>query len=321
MEGSLLRLEWWVKWVIVLLVALGLVYISVASTAFAGKPTQGAYTFQRTKSPAGTRVLDSTGKWVASFTDGSRTVALRGPTRIFSEATTPYSVTHSTWIRLLSEPFTGTVDQGWLTQSLADPSLDVLGVAMQYVAGAPDVLDNGLRIAGDASFGPLLADGTRQEGSDFNDYLGVSWDYPSTTDHPELDQLGSLDCSGFMRMVWGYRSGLPLALEPNGLELPRRAVQMHASAPGVIVIRNTGTQVVDLAKLQIGDLVFFDAATDDGTAIDHVGMFLGVDSGGHHRFISSRKSIDGPTLGDYAGRSTLNGTGLYAKAFRATRRL
>ena len=55
-----------------------------------------------------------------------------------------------------------------------------------------------------------------------------------------------------------------------------------------------------------------------------VGLFLGVDSAGYHRFISSRKSINGPTLGDYKGRSILepvNGTGLYAHAFRAVRRL
>jgi hypothetical protein len=35
----------------------------------------------------------------------------------------------------------------------------------------------------------------------------------------------------------------------------------------------------------------------------------------------SRKSIDGPTLGDYSGKSILNGAGLYATAFRASRRL
>jgi hypothetical protein len=68
-------------------------------------------------------------------------------------------------------------------------------------------------------------------------------------------------------------------------------------------------------------LVFFDAAADDGKQIDHVGIYLGRDAGGNHRFVSSRKSINGPTLGDYNGRSILNGTGLYAKAFRAARRL
>jgi hypothetical protein len=36
-------------------------------------------------------------------------------------------------------------------------------------------------------------------------------------------------------------------------------------------------------------------------------MFLGVDAAGAYRLISSRKSINGPTFGDYAGRSVLNG--------------
>ena len=58
-----------------------------------------------------------------------------------------------------------------------------------------------------------------------------------------------------------------------------------------------------------------------GPRIDHVGMYLGQDGARHHRFISSRKGADGPTLGDYKGKSILDGTGLFAKAFRAVRRL
>jgi cell wall-associated NlpC family hydrolase len=96
---------------------------------------------------------------------------------------------------------------------------------------------------------------------------------------------------------------------------------MLGSAPGVVTVPNTGKQVTSFAKLSPGDLVFFDVSTDDGTRIDHVGMYLGVDAGGNQRFISSRKSINGPTLGDYRGTSILNGTGLYASSFRAIRRL
>jgi cell wall-associated NlpC family hydrolase len=91
--------------------------------------------------------------------------------------------------------------------------------------------------------------------------------------------------------------------------------------PGIVTIPNQGAQITEFSALSAGDLVFFDASTDDGTQIDHVGMYLGRDSGGNHRFLSSRKSIDGPTLGDYNGRSVLNGTGLYAKSFRSARRL
>ena len=63
------------------------------------------------------------------------------------------------------------------------------------------------------------------------------------------------------------------------------------------------------------------AGVDDGTAIDHVGIFLGRDDVGNDRFISSRKTANGPTMGDLAGRSVLNGTGYYASAFRTARRV
>ena len=59
------------------------------------------------------------------------------------------------------------------------------------------------------------------------------------------------------------------------------------------------SQVKDFSSVRIGDLLFFDADPDDGTRIDHVGMYLGLDAGNHHRFISSRKGANGPTLGDY----------------------
>ena len=67
--------------------------------------------------------------------------------------------------------------------------------------------------------------------------------------------------------------------------------------------------------------MFFDASDDDGAEIDHVGLYLGPDTAGHKRFISSRKSANGPTMGDYRGASLLDGTGLYARSFRSTRRL
>ena len=103
--------------------------------------------------------------------------------------------------------------------------------------------------------------------------------------------------------------------------MPRRAFEICDSAPGVLVLENTGTQVTDLSSLGIGDLLFFDADSSDGGQIDHVGMYLGRDSSGHHRFISSRKKADGPTMGDIGGKSILDGKGLYARTFRAVRRM
>jgi hypothetical protein len=86
-------------------------------------------------------------------------------------------------------------------------------------------------------------------------------------------------------------------------------------------VPDAGAQVTDFGALDIGDLGFFDADAGDGPQLDHAGMYLGVDREGAPRFLSSRKTADGPTLGDAGGTSVLDGTGHYAKAFRAVRRL
>ena len=63
----------------------------------------------------------------------------------------------------------------------------------------------------------------------------------AVTDAPEPDQFRSLDCSGYVRMVFGYRSGLRLSLSTDGgASLPRRAVQMADAAPGIVLIANSG---------------------------------------------------------------------------------
>ncbi|MFC5380878.1 NlpC/P60 family protein [Aquipuribacter nitratireducens] len=281
--------------------------------------TTGTLRVWTSGTPAVTTVRDDRGV-VATFTRGARTVGVRGPARSFAESTTTAMVTSTTWVRLLPAPFSGSINWSWLGVALQDRTPDVLAVAVQYVTGAPDVVDDtGRRVAGDASYGPLV-DGARQEGSDANDFLGEIWTYPDgTTDAPEPAQLGAMDCSGFVRMVLGVRSGLPLSLRPDGQRLPRRSFEMLASGPGVVVAADTGARA-PVSGLRPGDLVFFDASTDDGTRVDHVGIHLGTDSAGAPRFVSSRKTVDGPTLGDVGGRSTLSGTGLYATAFRAVRR-
>ncbi|MDP9389902.1 MAG: C40 family peptidase [Actinomycetota bacterium] len=292
---------------------------SAATSSLPG--ATGTVREKRLSNPDRVVVSDDAGV-VATFTLRSRTVTVRGPQRVFAESTTTATVSTTTWVRLLDTGFGGTVDYGWLAARLTDTSEDVLELARQYVTGAPERVDaSGLRIAGDASYGPLLADGTREEGSDFNDYLGMAWTYGASVDEPEARQYGAMDCSGYVRSVYGYRLGVPMSLQPDGARLPRRAVDMAASGPGVLVIPDRGTRPNTADALLPGDLVFFDASTDDGTLIDHVGMYLGVDSAGALRFVSSRKGADGPTMGDVRGRSTLSGTGLYATAFRAARRL
>jgi cell wall-associated NlpC family hydrolase len=278
-------------------------------------------TFERVASPQRTLVYEGN-RLIAAFTDGSRTVAVAGRRRTFTAPSASHAVTTRTWVRLLERPFAGKVDLAWLTRARDDGSPDVLATAMRYVAGAPVLRDRGgLRIAGDASYGPLLGDGTREEGSDFNDYLGVSWSYGTSDDAAEPRQLWSLDCSGFVRMVYGYRLGHPLSLRPVPGALPRRAHEMATNGPGVVVAAKQAAQLTTFTALAAGDLVFFDVDPADGSAIDHVGIYVGRDTGGHHRFISSRKTPDGPTLGDDGARSVLDGGGYYARGVRMVRRL
>lgn len=271
------------------------------------------------------------GRWLATLTQGARSVVCSGPARSFSES--GVRVKHALWVRALPHAFAGTVDTAWLARALAANArrqADLLGLAMQYLGGTPALFEGDLQVAGDAAYGPRV-DGQRQEGSDFNDYLGVDWRYPDgSVDAAEPRQRRCLDCSGFVRMVWGFRRhapnnapAMPLAraASVDGKALPRRAVQMAARAPGVLIERNRGVQLHDLSRLTVGDLVFFDADTDDGARIDHVGLYLGVDSDGHHRFLSSRKGANGPTLADVRGKSILDGNGLYARGLRAVRRL
>ena len=309
-------------------ICIDLAYADAASRSTASASTTATatatFTYKRVSSPPRTLVYNSSKRLVATFTDGSRTVNLVGPSRTFRETEfTTYSVSTTAWVRLLPAPFTGRVSETWLSARLSDTSPDLLAIAFQYVVGAaPMVNAVGVQYAGDAAYWPLAADGSRIEGSDFNDYLGLAWTYPTVTDAPEADQFRSLDCSGFARMVFGYRLGVPLSLRPDGgVSMPRRAFEQEAAAPGITVIANRGVVPSSRTALLPGDLVFFDASTDDGTQIDHVGIFLGKDSAGNDRFISSRKTANGPTMGDLAGRSVLNGTGLYATGFRSARRI
>lgn len=261
-----------------------------------------------------------------SFTLGAHTVRIAGPSRSFTDAShgTTATVVTDSYVYLLPRPYDGTVDDGWLAPRLAGTEPDLLAIAAQYLEGAPPRFDtNGLQIAGDGGYGTAI-------GADFNDYLGVAWSYPSgKIDPPQPAELRNLDCSGYTRIVFGFRGGLPLSIgtPSSRASLPRTAQQQLDWGPGVLVIPYTGARVVDLAPLRPGDLVFFDAS-DDGRVIDHVGIYLGRDSLGHARMISSRNSMRGPVFRDGSGtdgestsRSILDGDGLYGRSLRAARRL
>jgi len=276
--------------------------------------------------PAVYTVYDHTGAPLAVFTKGARTVVMKGPSRTFAEpSSTTATITTNDWVRLYPTVFDGTVDREWLAKMANEnnnrSSADILQTAMQYIANAPTVKVNGKVISSDAGYGPLTDDSDRRGGSDFNDYLGIPYTYNGVVDRPEPQQFGDLDCSGFQRMVWGYRNGMPLELQPTGKAIPRRAFQILSSAPGIVVVPDTNKQIVDFSRLQTGDLVFQSVEPADNGIIDHIGLYLGIDSQGHRRFISSRKAANGPTFGDIGGRSVLDGNGLYASNFRAVRRL
>ncbi|WP_327581105.1 tachylectin-related carbohydrate-binding protein [Nonomuraea sp. NBC_00507] len=259
----------------------------------------------------------------AVLTLRARTAILYGSPRKFAESTTDATVSTRAWVRLLPEPWTPSADwaSSWLSATIGSTQDDLLEIATQYITGARDQTKEGQRYAGDAHYGPVGEDGPN-EGSDFNDYLGLDWTYGEKVDRAEPEQKGALDCSGFVRMVYGYRGGYPVAIgTPAGTALPRRAVQMHASALGVGVADGGTAKPGSYADLQPGDLLFWDASTDDGADIDHVGIFLGIDSEGGHRFLSSRKVVDGPTLGDRGGPSLLDDGTLYDRTWRAAKRL
>ncbi|MFE7347532.1 hypothetical protein [Streptomyces fimicarius] len=241
----------------------------------------------------------------------------------------PPVVTHDTWVRVLPTPFDGTWTPALADQIRAwavDRTPDVLAYAMGYITGAPTVTAPALAgapIMGQSHYGPMDVDGTLIEGADFHDYMGLDWTFPNgEVLAAKPSELGSLDCSGFVRMIYGYHMGIPMVRTQNidGTNLPRITKDIGPSGPGVIVAQATDT-APPLTAIQIGDVPHFDATTETTIGeLDHNGIYLGVDSNGRPRFINSRKTPDGPTFGDLGGASALDGTGLYATSLRLIRR-
>lgn len=295
-----------------------------------GSATSGEVTFDRLDDPGRTVVRDASGAILATLTDGARTVVLTGPERTFDEpSSTDASLTTTAWVRLAPRPWSKGAEKTawfreWFKTARTDRRPDMFEIAMQYIDGAPaDVDSKGRRYRGDASFGPVSASGEgRREANDFNDYLGIKWSFPDRgVDLPERVRYGSLDCSGFVRMVYGYRMGYPLLGTNNpGRGLPRRAYAIEAFGPGTTIVRDKGRTATDYEALQPGDLVFFQTE-GSVSQLDHVGIYMGVDDGGQHRFISSRETVNGPTMGDVGGPSVLDDGRFFSKGWRAARRI
>jgi len=287
------------------------------------------------------------GTAVAWFTKGAYTVRMTGPSRTFAAgnvAGVP-AVTTTNWVRTMATPFdpatvTTTTRSAWLNAAravnCATGTSDVLAIAYEYVEGT-------------------TKDAAYLNGSDFHDYLGISWTpIDGSTVSPDPAQLGGIDCSGYMRLVWGYRSNftynsvaakIPLSLYSSA-GIPRASRDIYQSAPGKILVpfrtqpagatsMNGAPTATELALMQSGDLVFFDSSCDytaatpvcgaDWNAIGHVGMYIGRDSNGDYRFLSSRSQANGPTVANTGGWSVFNAavgvSGTYPKRFRASRRL
>lgn len=307
--------------------------ISIGGTApVTESPLLAQYDIRRRSEPNRTEIYSKQGNLVAVMTDGARTAHLQGPKRTLAEPRfTPAKINNTEYVRLAPKEWSaGAINEKWfatwLSKAVVDKSPDILAIAMQYTYGAAPKKDKtGRQVSGDASFGPLSnidPDG-RAENSDFYDYLGVSWDFPDGVhDDPSRTHALSLDCSGFVRMVYGYRSGYPLrGSNTKGVGLPRQAFAIGAFGPGAQLMPNTGKRATNIDRLLPGDILLFNAGPVQNTHIEHSGIYLGVDDRGHRRFISSRTQANGPTMGDLGGESILDGSGHWAVRLRTARRI
>ncbi|MFE7565666.1 C40 family peptidase [Streptomyces sp. NPDC057539] len=304
--------------------------------------TAGAQDWERLRNPDRSVLRTGDGDIVATFTDGARTATLTGPSRTFDEpANTSSRVVTQNWVRLMPEVWTEGAEKeqwfkDWFKEYHGSERDDLFAIAFQYVEGAPVRTDDeGVPYAGDADYGPLNPNGDegeapRLEESDFYDYLGIPYTFrDGTTKKPEAARHRSIDCSGYIRTVFGYRGGYPLtAPDGTGAGLPRTADGMARSTAGVDIIELSGPaphyerpKSLSVLRLQPGDLVFFKTESRSESRLDHIGMYLGPDTQGHRIFISSRKEVNGPTMGDEGGTSRLDGNGYYATALRSAKRL
>lgn len=241
----------------------------------------GSPSFLRLRDPGRTVLVDPAGAATAVLTDGSRTVVLGGRARTLTEPAARVPATTSAWVRLLPEPWA--------------PGAETRPWFADWLRGAaadtsPDVLAVAVAQANETA--------TRRVGG------GVRF----TDGSPATAPAPAVSNTLFLARTW------------QGLALPTGAAAL-AELPSTEVVPDRGRPATEYGRLQPGDLVFFDTDPVVDRAIDHVGVYLGVDHEGHHRFVSSRSVAGGPTFGDLGGSSVLDGEGHYSAAFRAARRL
>lgn len=261
--------------------------------------------FKRSEASDQTTVTGPDGKAVATLTRGARTVVFAGHERVFKEtANTPATITTTAWVRVAPQPWQpgewGTDwFREWFPQQIGSQSPDVFGAAMEYLVTEPDA----------AKFA-LNRDGDTVDGADFNDYLGQDWTFPGgKVVRADPKWLRGLDCSGYLRLVYGYRMGV--TLYPSGVTgpvdgLPRtaRLIATNSKHVDVAVPDQPDQRPANLDRIQPGDLVFFALHTETG--ISHSGIYLGKDNDGRMRFVSSRGTAGGPTFSDIKGASVID---------------
>lgn len=271
------------------------------------------YEFTEITSPDRTVVRDHQGELVAYLTHGARTVLMAGPRRVFAEPqATDATVTTTSWVRVSPQPYRPSDLENptyavWLAKALHDRTDDILGAAMQYVTGAPEkVAADGIRYAGDSGFG-YINNEEQRDGADFYDFLGIPWTWPDGRRSQPSDKWErEMDCSGYIRMVFGYRGGMTMyrTNDPESASgLPRSAYAMADRANSVTIAspRRPEDAPKDLDRVQPGDVVFFALHDETPALITHSGIVIGKDNEGRTRFASARSTVNGPTIGDVAG--------------------
>lgn len=276
-------------------------------------------------------IISKDGKTLAVLTDGCQTGVFYGPERRFPNPNDgPTEVVTSAYVHVLQSPYAAGDEISLSIAGLIhDPTIqpDVFEVATEYLDGAPRMVDQErMIVAGQAGYGQEGEDGGGlQIGADFHDYLGKDWTTPSgavrTADPAEYQKL---DCSGYVRMIYGYRLGIAIGLNEADGSIPRTSKNQAATGPGIIIADGDGTHITMPANALPGDLVFFDK-TPGLSGVHHVGIVFG-DAAGNLRMIHSAPGADGPTFGNWQSTigatltSRLTGTGYYATGITTIRR-
>lgn len=272
----------------------------------------------------------TSGRRVAVLTEGARTVLLDGPARVYTEPSTTRARVSST-VRVQLGPGAWRPEAhlqdpdwtAWLAATLPRQGQggDILSTTVQYLTGAPRLVDrHGVAYAADAGFG--LDD---DDGADFYDCLQIPWTFPDVgLRRPARRWAWRLDCSGYLRMVFGYRHGMTMYAGndiPQPAGLLRSAWAIATRSPAVLVAagRSEHTAPRQLGGVQPGDCVFFALHDQEPERITHSGIVLGRDNRGRMRFVSSRGTPAGPTFGDRNGAGVIDDGFFGARLRRAIR--